>query len=106
MGDMPIIWLVGSLRFEPRVALSRNGIVRQYSGAYVNSPRPRLVGVWAVPRLCIILYPGIFLTTEENHGPHSGHPESVRLISAGTIRSFDLAMIERWSGWPAGLRRS
>jgi hypothetical protein len=40
-------------------------------------------GVWAVPRLCINLYPGICLKTGEYHGkPQSGHQKSARLISA------------------------
>ena len=39
-------------------------------------------GMRAVPRLCIV-YPGICLTTEQNHGkPQSGYPKSSRLISA------------------------
>ena len=39
-------------------------------------------GMRAVPRLSI-LYPGICLTTEENHGkPQSGYPKGARLISA------------------------
>jgi hypothetical protein len=39
-------------------------------------------GMRVVPRLCIV-YPGICLTTEENHGkPQSGYPKGARLISA------------------------
>jgi hypothetical protein len=39
--------------------------------------------VRAVPRFCIIFYPGIYLTTEEDHGkPQSGHPKGARFISA------------------------
>jgi hypothetical protein len=38
----------------------------------VKPPRLGVGGMRAVPRLCIV-YPGICLTTEENHGkPHSG----------------------------------
>jgi len=41
-----------------------------FSGAYVKPPR--LGEECAVPRLCIV-YPGICLTTGENHGkPQSG----------------------------------
>jgi len=44
---------------------------RFLSGALVKPPRLER-GVRAVPRLCI-LYPGICITTEENHGkPQSG----------------------------------
>ena len=45
---------------------------------------PRLgVGMLAVPRLCIELYPGIYFTTEENHGkPQSGQSKRAWQITA------------------------
>jgi len=46
----------------------------------VSSPRLG-VGMRAVPRLCIELCPGIYLTTEENHGK-----TSVRAADAGPGR--------------------
>jgi len=41
------------------------------------------VGVRAVPRLCIELCPGIYLTTEENHGK-----TSVRAVSQNSSVSI------------------
>ena len=57
----------------------------------------------AVPRLSI-LYPGICLTTEENHGkPQSGYPKGVRLISAERDSFSRLGHRRRWprlACWP------
>ena len=61
-------------------------------------------GMQAVPRLCTV-YPGICLTTEENHGkPQSGYPKGTRLISAerDSIRLVDLAIAGDGLNWPAG----
>jgi hypothetical protein len=54
-----------------------------------------------VPQLCII-YPGICLTTEENHGkPQLGYLKGARLLSAE--RSLvDLAIAGDCLDWPAG----
>ena len=50
----------------------------------------------AVPPLCIV-YPGICLTTEENHGkPQSGYPKGAWLISV------DLVIAGDDLNWPAG----
>ena len=47
----------------------------------MKPPRLGVGGMRAVPRLGIV-YPGICLTTEENHGkPQSGYPKGARLIS-------------------------
>jgi hypothetical protein len=49
-------------------------------------------GCGAVPRLYIV-YPGICLTTEENHGkPQSGYPTGARLICAERYSLVDLAI--------------
>jgi hypothetical protein len=64
-----ILWLEGFLGFEPRFAESQLLIARLCTGTLV---RPLcLQGNAGVPRLCIKLYPGICLTTEENHGKTS-----------------------------------
>ena len=70
---------------------------------------PRLaVGVPAVPRLCIELCPGIYLTTEENHGKTSVRAAEKCLANHCRARFV-------WSTWPptsggldwsAGTRRS
>jgi len=61
-----------------------------------------------VPRLCIQLCPGIYLTTEENHGKTSVRAAEKCLASHCRARFF-------WSTWPpasgglgwsAGTRRS
>jgi hypothetical protein len=47
--------------------------------------KPPRLGVWRVcgPRTECILFPGICLTTEENHGkPQSGYTKGARLINA------------------------
>jgi hypothetical protein len=50
----------------------------------------------AVPRLCIV-YPGICLKTEENHGkPQSECPKAVRLISAESDSFSRLGDHGRW----------
>jgi len=60
--------LVGCLGSEPRLAQSQK---RLLSGALVKLPRLGR-GVRAAPRLFMV-YPDIWLTTEENHGkPQSG----------------------------------
>ena len=57
----------------------------------------------AVPRLPIV-YPGICLTTEENHGkPQSGLPKGARLISAERDSFSRLGHRGRWprlACWP------
>jgi hypothetical protein len=67
--------------------------------------RPPCLGsgrMQAVPRLCIV-YPGICLTTEENHGkPQSGYPKGVRLMSAKAIRLVHLAISDDGLDWPVG----
>jgi len=63
--------LVGCLVPEPRLAQSQTAGLRIFQvlrWSFCDWWR----GVRAVPQLCI-LYPGICLTTEENHGkPHLG----------------------------------
>jgi hypothetical protein len=50
----------------------------------------------AVPHLCIYLYPGIRLTTEENHGKTSVGAAEKRLTQVlGTIRLVDLVAVSR-----------
>ena len=72
--------MVGCLGSEPRLALSQTGGMRLISRRISAAAAP--YGVRAVPQLCIV-YPGICLTTEENHGkPQSGQSKSTRLISA------------------------
>jgi hypothetical protein len=49
------------------------------------------------------LYPGICLTTEENHvKPQSGYPKGARLNMAERIRLVDLAIAGDSLDWPAG----
>jgi hypothetical protein len=48
--------------------LSRKPKVCDFFGRLGEAATPG--GVWVVPRLCIV-YPGICLTTEENHGKPS-----------------------------------
>ena len=56
----------------------------------------------AVPRLCIV-YPSIYLTTEENRGkPKSGYPKDARLISAERDSLIDLAIAGDGLDWPSG----
>ena len=53
-------------------------------------------GMRAVPRLSI-LYPGICLTTEENHGkPQSGYPKGARLTLAW-LTSQSTSSLWRWN---------
>jgi hypothetical protein len=56
-----------------------------------------------VPRLCIV-YPGICLTTEENHGkPQSGYPKGAWLICAERDSFSRLGHRGRWprmACWP------
>jgi hypothetical protein len=79
--DKRILWLVGCLGFEPRLA-----ICREQKHATIQARRCDRHswggGSGSVPRLCINLGPGTCLTTEENHGKTSGCPKSARLISA------------------------
>jgi len=49
---------------------TQTGNLSENSGASVRPPRLR-VGMRAVPLLCIELCPGIYLTTQENHGKTS-----------------------------------
>ena len=49
VGD--ILWLVGCLGFEPRLALSQTGIMRLLSGAYVKPPRLREASAGSAPTL-------------------------------------------------------
>jgi hypothetical protein len=71
----------------------------------VKLPRLWGGGMRAVPRLCIV-YPGIFLTTEGNHGkPQSGYPKGARLIAPNAVRLVDLAIAGDGLDWPAGPRR-
>jgi hypothetical protein len=54
----------------------------------------------AVPRLCIV-YPGICLTTEENHGnPQSRYQKGARLISAERDSASRLGHCGRWPAGP------
>jgi len=69
----------------------------------VKPPRLGVGGMRAVPRLSIV-YPGICLTTEENHGkPQSGYPKGARLISAERDSFSGLGHRGRWprlACWP------
>ena len=70
---------------------------------------PRLgVGVRAVPRFCIELCPGIYLTTEKNHGKTS--VRAAEKCLANQCRApFVWSTWPSTSGgldWPAGTRRS
>ena len=54
----------------------------------------------AVPRLSIV-YAGICLTTEENHGkPQSEYPKGARLISAERDSLVNLAIADDGLDWP------
>jgi len=68
------------------------GILSENSGAYVRPPRLGM-GVRAVPRLCIELCPGIYLTTEENHGETSVRAAKKCLANHCRARFV-------WSTWP------
>ena len=58
-------------------------------------------GVRAVPRLCIE-YPGICLTTEENHGNHSqGNGMALDCSAPNAIRFVDLAIAGEFLDWLA-----
>jgi hypothetical protein len=65
-------------------------------------------GVRAVPRLCIILYPGICLTTEEKSWKNlsQGIRKVLGLSAPSTIRLVDLAIVKRRSRPTARPRRS
>ena len=54
-----------------------------------------------MPRLCI-LYPGIFLTTEENHGKTSVRVAERRSADPNAIRFVDMAIAGDGLDWPAG----
>jgi hypothetical protein len=87
--------LVGCLGSEPRLAESQKRHVGRRLG---EAAAPWGLGeMRAVPRPCIV-YPGICLTTEENHGkPQSGYPKGARLISAK--RDSFSRLGRRWQ-WP------
>ena len=83
MGEVPTLfgWLPG--------VLTQTGDLSENTGASVRPPRLR-VGMRAVPRLCIELCPGIYLTTEENHGKTSvtagklpGQPSQAKVLTGG-----------------------
>ena len=77
------------------------------SGAEVRHPRLG-VGMRAVPRLCIELCPGIYLTTEENHGKTSVRAAEKCLPNHCRAR-FVWSTCPPTSGgldWSAGTRRS
>ena len=86
---------------------TQTGDLSEDSGAQVRPPHLG-VGARAVPRLCIQLCPGIYLTTEENHGKTSVRAAEKCLANHCRARFV-------WSTWPpasgglnwsAGTRRS
>jgi hypothetical protein len=84
--------LVGCLGSEPRLAESQNATFSRRLG---ETTAPGGGGVENAGR-CIV-YPGICLTTEENHGkPQSGYPKGARLISAERDSFSRLRHRERW----------
>ena len=71
--------LVGCLVSEPILDRSQ---ARLFCRRLDEAAGPGEGGMRAVPRICIV-YPGICLTTEDNHGkPNSGYTKGARLISA------------------------
>jgi hypothetical protein len=100
-GDKLILWLVGCLGFEPRLAICRKS-GRQFRRSGVASTPE--AGVRAVLRLCINLGPGICPTTEENHGKISARASEKCLAYQCRARFV-------WSSsggldWSVGTRRS
>jgi len=57
-------------------------------------------GVRAVPRLCVE-YPGICLTTEENHGKPQSSQRALGWSAPNAIRLVDLAIAGDCLDWPA-----
>ena len=80
--------MVGCLGSEPRLAQSQKRLFCRRLGE-AAAPGVGAGGMRAVPRLCI-LYPGICLTTEENHGkPQLGysalHQGTGQLYASATL---------------------
>jgi hypothetical protein len=63
--------------------------------------------MWAVPHLCIILCPGICLTTEEKSWKNlSGHPICFRLLCPARFVWLTWSLSSDALHWPAGPCRS
>ena len=91
--------MVGCLGSEPKRAVAKTTFCRRLGEAAA----PGGGGMRAVPRLCIA-YPGICLTTEENHGkPQLGYPKGDRLTSAERDSFSRLAIAGDGLDWPTGL---
>ena len=94
--------LFGCLGSEPRLAQSQTGGMRLLS-ALRWSRHAWERGVQAVPRLCII-YPGIYLTTEEKSWKNlsQGIWKALSWPALNAICLVDLAITGDGLNWPAG----
>jgi hypothetical protein len=61
-----IFWFVGCIGFWDNTGSVANWIMRLFR-RLGEASTPEEVGLWAVSRLCIILYPGICLQLKKNH---------------------------------------